>query len=137
MAARRRRPGLKRRGLPAGVVALAVGLSVVAFTAANAVPASSAGRTQQAITVDDLKPDDCAGITVTTLLVGAGTITGTSDDELIIGSPGVDTIDGDKGDDCILGGGGNDSLRGSQQKDVCIGGPGIDTFHATCETQIQ
>ena len=126
-----------RRGLLA-VVGVASGLVLMtALAAANTVPASRAGRDLASVTPEGLKPVACAGITVTAVVAGTGTVTGGNPSELVVGGAGVDTMDGGKGDDCILGGGGNDSLRGSQGTDVCIGGPGTDTFHASCETQIQ
>jgi Ca2+-binding RTX toxin-like protein len=117
------------------IVAVAVSASLlVGLTAANSVPASSAGDSSQAVTAEQLKPTpDCAGITLTTTVVG---VNGTNGSDLLIGTTGNDNMDGKQGDDCILGGPGNDNLRGSQGTDVCIGGGGTDTFHPTCETQI-
>jgi Ca2+-binding RTX toxin-like protein len=115
------------------VVALAASV-VVGMTAANSVATSRAGDSSQAVTADTLKPVDCAGITLVSVVVGN---VGTNQAELLIGSTANDAMDGNQGNDCILGGGGADSLRGSQGTDVCIGGPGVDTFHPSCETQIQ
>jgi Ca2+-binding RTX toxin-like protein len=127
--------GLARVAL-AGVVAFL--LMGVALTATNVVPATRAGSSDLgAPTANQLKPSACAALSLTTVRVGSGTITGTGAAELILGSSGVDTMRGQGGSDCILGGAGNDSLRGDGGTDVCIGGPGTDTFHATCETQIQ
>ena len=93
--------------------------------------------TARAITADDLKPTECAGIVVTAKRSGSGTINGNANAELITGSAAVDTISGQGGSDCILGGASNDSLNGGPGVDVCIGGAGTDTFNANCETQIQ
>lgn len=122
---------------PLATVILLALASILGFTAANFVPASKASDHAQATGADALKPADCAGISLTTIVAGSGTINGTAGNDLNIGSAGADTIDGKQGDDCILGGGGDDSLRGSGGFDVCIGGPGIDTFHPTCDVQIQ
>ena len=118
-------------------VLLALALSInVGSTAANTVPTTKAQDDSRTVTADDLKPVDCAGITLTAKLSGSGIITGTNADELITGSAGVDDIRGFNGDDCLIGGAGNDSLTGGPGNDVCIGGAGTDTF-ASCETQIQ
>jgi Ca2+-binding RTX toxin-like protein len=121
-----------------GALILAIGGGAISATAASmSTPASSAGTYNAPITPDDLKPSDCAGITVTDIVTGSGTIAGTGvRNELILGSPGVDTIDGVQGDDCIHAGGSDDDITGGQGTDVCIGGgnPG-DTF-ATCETVV-
>jgi Ca2+-binding RTX toxin-like protein len=135
VAARRRR--LSARGLAAAPLAVVLAVAFVAFAATNVVPATNAGTTQLAVTPDALKPAACAGITLTSLVIGSGTIDGTDSSELILGGAGSDDMDGKKGSDCMLGGDGADPMRGSQDTDVCIGGPGVDAFHPTCETQIQ
>ena len=125
------------RILPAIAVAVVLTTTVAGQTAANNVPGSRAEDDRRAVTPNDLKPDECASISVTAKLSGSGTIDGANAAELITGSGAIDTIDGAAGNDCLVGGGGNDSLRGSQGTDVCIGGAGTDTFHPSCETQIQ
>ena len=127
-----------------GVLALVVVLSgslITALTATSSVPGTRADHNLLSIGPNDLKPADCAGITVTTLLTGSGTFSGTGDSDLVLGGSGADTITAGGGNDCILGGGGNDSIRGESGTDVCIGGPGIDTFgilgSGGCETEIQ
>jgi Ca2+-binding RTX toxin-like protein len=124
-----------RVGLAGVLLVLVVG---VALTATSVVPPTRAGSAIPGRpTANQLKPGSCASLNLTTVLVGAGTVTGTNASELILGSRGVDTLRGGAGADCIVGGGGNDSLRGDGGTDVCIGGPGTDTFVASCETQIQ
>ena len=54
-------------------------------------------------------------------IVGAGTIVGTSGDDVIVGSDGVDTINGGSGNDVICGEGGNDVIDGGSGVDVLIG----------------
>src|SRR5687768_4990805 len=114
-----------------GVLALVGVLSaslITALTATNSVPATRADHNLQSIGATDLKPAACSGITVTTLLTGSGTFSGTEASELVLGGSGADTITAGGGNDCILGGGGNDSIRGeSGTDDVCIGGPGDDS----------
>ena len=115
------------------------GSAITAATLSTTTPESSAGTYNQPITADDMKPPECAGITLTHVLGGGGVITGIGNrNELITGSAGVDDIRGMLGADCILGGAGDDSLDGGEPpgSDVCIGGgdPG-DTF-TRCETVI-
>ena len=118
------------------VLALAVVLALIGsrsvLAGGNAVPATNATRYSVAITADALKPASCAGITLTTLVIG---VTGTAGDDLLLGTANADTMNGGQGNDCILGGGGDDTLKGGPGTDVCIGGPGIDTF-SNCETQL-
>ena len=115
------------------LIFLSVGM--VAATA-NTVPATRVDYNVSAITINDLKPAACAGLSLTNLIIGSGTLTGTSGNDLILGSSGVDVIDGLGGNDCILGGGGDDLITGGDGNDVCQGGPGNDSF-STCETQNQ
>jgi Ca2+-binding RTX toxin-like protein len=116
----------------AGGVAL-LALLVLSFTASNIVPASSVGQRQQAITAQDLAPSQCAGMGLTTVVTN---LSGTSGNDLVLGTASAETLNGNAGNDCLLGGGGNDTLRGGTGTDVCIGGPGTDSFNG-CETQIQ
>lgn len=123
-----------------------------AIAASNTVDDSGAGYATRLITVNDLKPPECAALDLTTLIVGSGNMTGTNDNDLMLGSSGADDMDGGRGDDCVVGGAGNDILKGSNNKDVllggdgddvlrggnqtdvCYGGPGTDTTDGTCET---
>jgi Ca2+-binding RTX toxin-like protein len=106
------------------------------MAAGNTIPLSGLGASIQAITANSLKPAACAGINVSTIVRGSGTINGTSNNDLILGSPGQDRISGGAGSDCILGGGGNDDIRGNAGTNICIGGPGFDVFTG-CNTQVQ
>jgi Ca2+-binding RTX toxin-like protein len=129
-------PGRRRVAL---LILVALGLLCApsALTGANTVPASRAGTDTRAIGLNDAKPADCAGITVTTLVSGSGPIAGTSGNDLVLGSAAVDTVTAGLGNDCVLGGGGNDTIDGGALgQDVCIGGPGTDTF-VSCEVQVQ
>lgn len=119
-----------------GLFALIVVSVVTAFAAGITIPSSNIGYQYIPVTVNDLKPSACNGITLTQIISGSGTLTGTSGNDLIIGSSGIDTIDGLGGDDCILGGSGDDSLTGNDGTDVCLGGPGNDVF-LTCEAEVQ
>jgi hypothetical protein len=120
---------------------------MTALAASNTVDPSRLHNETFSIGINNLRPPQCAGMTLTNIVTGSGTFAGTTQNDLILGSPGADTILGNGGlwdtsSDCILGGGGNDNiwgdgwLLGGAGTDVCIGGPGTDTFH-NCETQIQ
>lgn len=116
------------------LIGAAFGLVLIsALAAGNAVPASKAGRSASAISVDSKKPKpDCNAITLTTLVVG---VNGTAGADLIVGGAGADFLSGSGGNDCIVGGG-NDTFNGGSGTDVCIGGPGTDTHFGGCETLI-
>lgn len=113
-----------------GLAAFALlAISAVSGTAANSnVGTSRAGLSTFPVTPNDLKPPECAGIFVDSLVVGSGTVVGTGTANLILGGPGNDTLRGLGGPDCIVGGGGNDILLGQGGSDVLIGGPGNDTL---------
>ena len=115
------------------------GGGLIASANTNATPGSSAGTYNQLITADDLKPPECAGITLTDVLGGGGVIIGIGiRNELITGSAGVDDLRGMLGDDCILGGAGDDSIDGGKPpgSDVCIGGGDAGDTFTGCETII-
>jgi Ca2+-binding RTX toxin-like protein len=117
----------------AAFAALVVVLSAVALVlaAANTVPATHVGRSQQAISVQNLAPPECVGMALTALVTNGN---GTNANDLVLGDAAANTLSGGQGNDCLVGGGGNDTLRGQQGTDVCIGGGGTDTFQQ-CETQ--
>lgn len=117
-------------------VAALAALVPVALAAANDVSISRAGVHEQAIGVNDKKPNDCDSMTLTGLVEGSVSVSGGTQSELLLGSSLVDMLDGAGGDDCLVAGGGDDSLAGGPGVDVCVGGPGTDSFDATCETQV-
>ena len=98
-----------------------------AIAAANTIPATSLDYNVLPLGLNDLKPSACAGIYVTNLITGSGTILGTAANDLILAGPAVDSVDGSDGNDCIVGGGASD---------ICLGGPGSDIFVA-CESETQ
>lgn len=123
-----------------GLIVLIVTVAISAVAAANIVPASHLADRRSAISANALKPAECAGLNLTSVVTcpsAGGACSGTVGSDLILGSALADDIQGDKGDDCILGGGGDDSLKGDQATDVCLGGPDTDSFHPSCETQSQ
>lgn len=99
---------------------------VTAVAATNTVPDTRLDYDSNSLGLNDLKPPACAGVGVTNLVTGGGTVTGTEGNDLILASSAADTIDGLGGDDCIVGGG---------DSDTCTGGAGSDVF-VTCETEI-
>ncbi|HET9906101.1 MAG TPA: hypothetical protein VFQ23_05660 [Anaerolineales bacterium] len=109
---------------------------VTAVAATNTIPNTRLGYKNLALFHNNLKPSACASISVTTLVTGAGVITGTMGNDLILASPGVDIIDGSGGNDCIVGGSSDDILTGGLGNDICLGGPGTDSF-ISCEGQDQ
>jgi Ca2+-binding RTX toxin-like protein len=129
-----RRPRRRRPRFAVLVVLGLVGFVAVGLTASNVVAQSHAADRTQVITVNTVKPVECNGITLASIIVGTN---GNAAANLLLGNNNGQTMTGQGGDDCILGGGGNDDLRGNAGNDVCIGGPGTDTFRNNCETQIQ
>ena len=87
------------------------------------------------MTPDQLKPPECAGITVTRVR-GVGSPGGSGGATLFVGTAGNDNMVAGGQSDCIVGGAGNDTINAGGGTDVCIGGPGTDTFQR-CETAIQ
>lgn len=109
---------------------------VTAVAATNTIPATRLDDKTSSISLNNLKPSACSGISVTNLITDTGSITGTSGNDLILASSGIDIIDGSGGNDCIVGGGGDDLIAGGDGSDICLGGPGTDVF-ATCEGEMQ
>jgi Ca2+-binding RTX toxin-like protein len=124
------------RILLVGLALLLLASILTALAASNSVDPSRVGSTNQAVSYNQLRPVHCT-MNIQNVITGSGTITGTNQNDLILGSSGADSINGRQGLDCILGGGGDDTLNGFVGNgDVCIGGPGTDTF-ASCETIVQ
>jgi Ca2+-binding RTX toxin-like protein len=129
------KPALIFRIVLIGLFALVVASLASAFAATNTIAPSNIGIRSVQVNANDLKPAACAAINLTEVVSGAGTITGTSGNDLILGGSGDDSIDGLGGDDCIVGGGGNDIIDGNDGSDICIGSGGNVTF-LNCETMI-
>lgn len=108
-----------------GSLSLLLFSAVTAVAATNTVPTTSADQKSMGIGINEIKPPACGGISVTTLVTGAGTITGTEANDLILAGSAADTIDGLGGDDCIVAGG---------EFDTCTGGAGTDVF-VDCESE--
>ncbi len=101
--------------------------AVIALTAANTVPATNADDQSASITAEDLKPPECASITLTAVVTGSGTFNGTAAAELVTASNLVDDVRAQGGSDCLLGGGSGDTLRGNGGNDVILAGDGADS----------
>lgn len=122
---------------PIRIAAVAAGLALVAllafaFSAANTVPASHAGRDQRTIGAQDIAPPECAGMGLTTVITN---LNGGGGNDLVLGTAAGETLNGGNGDDCLVGGGGDDFLKGGAGNDVCIGGGGAKEKYNQCETQ--
>ena len=118
------------------LLTLILATAVTAIAATNSVPFTRLTNQSEYIGINDFKPYACGGTYLTNLVSGAGTLTGTAGNDLILGSSSADVIDGLGGNDCIVGGGGDDSLTGNDGTDVCLSGSGSDGF-TTCEVEAQ
>ena len=112
-------------GLAAGALVLLSAGSGLA--ASNVVPATRADDLTQAITANDLKPPQCASISLTVVLPISAAGTGAS--ALVLGTAANETNSSGGGSDCVLGGGGADTLSGGSGVDILLGGPGNDTLN--------
>jgi hypothetical protein len=87
------------------LVVLVLASVLTAATSANTVPSSRLTDQTRAITVNDLKPTECAAFNLTNILIcdSSHTCNGTSADELILGSPDTNNINGKGGVNCCVG----------------------------------
>jgi len=110
--------------LVVGVVIL-VGLMgvVIGSTAANSVTASRAGVNRIPLTLSQVRPAVCAGLSLEVMISGQQDVRGTQLGDLILGTAGNDQLRGQNGDDCILAGAGKNEVDGGPGRDVCVVGP--------------
>jgi Ca2+-binding RTX toxin-like protein len=95
---------------------------VSAFAAGNTIPITGKLDTTVALTVQQLQPPDCNGLTLATYVVSpGGSYTNNGASALIIGTAGFDSISAGGGNDCIVGGTGGDNLKGGKGGDICFG----------------
>jgi len=107
--------------------------AIFAFTASNTVSESGLDDESHAVTAEQLKPSACDGLTLGTIITNGNGSTG---NDLVLGTAGIDTLNGGEGDDCLVAGDGDDTLDGGPgDDDVCIGGAGVDDI-SNCETII-
>ena len=129
---------------PVGLLCLlAAALTIfTGFTASNTVPVTYAGKTTNIPTEGQLAPSLCASLQLTNTIVassGATSVTGTSENDLIIGPNRKGTVNynGQSGSDCIVAGGGSGTLNiidgGSGSNDICIGAPGASNTFKHCD----
>ncbi|MFM8367918.1 MAG: hypothetical protein ACKOBL_04775 [Chloroflexota bacterium] len=123
------------------IVFLSLGLlfiitAVTAIAATNTVPPTKADAQTILFQINHLRPSACAGLSLSNLVTGSGTLTGTDGNDLILASSVADTINGMGGSDCIVGGGGDDVIDAGADADLCLGGDGKDTF-SNCEGENQ
>ena len=120
----------------AAFAALVLVSAVSAYAAANTVPRSKLVDYRTAITANTLKPAECAGISLSTVVTGRGDINGTSGNDLILASELEDVVDARGGNDCILGGAGEDVLNGEGGNDVLLGGADSDQLDGGAGTDL-
>lgn len=111
--------GVRIGAAAAGAVTLAAAFTASAAT--NTVPPTNIGITNVPLSISQLAPSQCAGMTLTAIVYSG---TGGAANELILGGGTTPaTLSGDGGHDCIVGGVGNNLLSGQGGDDVLIGGP--------------
>jgi Ca2+-binding RTX toxin-like protein len=110
-----------------GLIGLVLVSIASAFAANLEVEDSSIGKVQPGMSANQIKPPECTQ-NLTNIVSGAGTIHGTSENDLILGGSSDDEIYGYGGDDCILSGSGDDIIDGGEGNDTCLGGTGNNTY---------
>jgi Ca2+-binding RTX toxin-like protein len=124
-ARRARKHRRQSRRAPVGSALLLIVLGLAGFasggmlTASATVPVSYAVKNTRAIAAADLRPSDCASLTLTTTVRGSGPITATGG-TLVLASSGADTITASGGNNCIVGGAGTDTVTVSAGTAVCV-----------------
>jgi Ca2+-binding RTX toxin-like protein len=119
---------MRRRTLLVLIVVFLCFLALLAnvfLTAANYIAPSGLSSLFFPILADSLKPDECASITLTNLVIGGD---GSNANDLLLGTAGDDLLRGRGGDDCIVGGAGDDILNGGPDNDILLGGPDSDSL---------
>lgn len=118
------------------LLVLVAGSFYAAFTASATVAPSSVGYQSSSVSPNDLKPAECT-MTVTSVIAGSGTISATSQFQLVLGSSAKDTVSLQK-NDCFVGGGptsgSKDSVTGatgSNNGDQCVVTSGASTTRCT------
>jgi Ca2+-binding RTX toxin-like protein len=102
----------------------------LSVTVTNVVGVSPPPSNAATITGTD-EEDELIGENGTNNLLGLGgndMLTGGSGADMLDGGDGNDTLAGDRGNDTLDGGDGNDTLVGGQGADQLLGGDGSDTF---------
>jgi Ca2+-binding RTX toxin-like protein len=87
----------------------------------------SDGNTFTYTATDGSLVGNSATVTVDNKSAGSN-LTGTANDDILVGDSGGSTFTGNGGNDVIIAGGGNDTLIGGTGADVLSGGAGADHF---------
>lgn len=106
------------------------GLGVNSFTAGsgnNMVDYSLIGTTSVVV---NLGLGTATGTGLSDSFSGISNVTGSSQNDTLLGTALANTIYGGDGDDTITGNGGNDTLYGGNGNDIITGGSGNDTIYA-------
>src|SRR5450759_3492566 len=84
---------------------LVVSSILTASAASNTVPPSRLTNQSRPITVNDIKPPQCAAFNLTSIVVcgSSPACNGTKSDELIIGVAATNKINGHAGQNCCIG----------------------------------
>jgi signal peptidase I len=124
--------------------ALAVTATLVTgFTATNTVSLTHAASTDETLAISQAVPAQCAGLTLTNLVIASSTsttVTGTNANDLILGRSGTGSrsLSGGGGTDCIVGGGGSgttNNFNANKGADICLGAPNATNNYSNCETK--
>jgi len=107
--------------------------AIYGLTASNTVPESGLDLLTQEVTAEQMKPAECSALSLEYIATSS---TGSTLNDLVIGTTSADSLSGLIGNDCLVGGDGDDTLDGGDGTDICIGGGGTDTF-LNCETEIE
>jgi len=96
-------------------------------------PSTAAGESvnEDGCSANDLKPGDCATVNLTNLIEGtsdAEVLEGSPGNDLVLGNGGADVLNGRGGDDCIVIGADAATADGGVGNDIIIGGPEGDTL---------
>ncbi len=119
--------GRGRRIVLVGAFIVALSASTLTTHAAlTVVPQTSIGRFVGSVVVNDFRPPERAGLTLTNLVTGSGDLTGTNQNDLILGGTAGQTVSAKNGDDCILTGSGGDLVKAGGGADVIVGESGAD-----------
>jgi hypothetical protein len=106
------------------VAAAVVGFAASsAYTASNTVPTTNISQSSRGIGPNDLKPPGCASLTLNHLVLGSTGSGSGFDDDLVLGTSGVDnmTESGSGGGSCLIGGLGSDNITAVHfSNDICI-----------------
>ena len=113
-----------------GAIMLILVASIVsAIAASNTVTSSNLSDTSRGIGANDLKPSQCATLTLDTIYAcpAHGPCNGPTGNVLLLGPSGNKKINGNSGDDCIIAGSGSQTINGGGGTNICIGNSG-DTY---------